>query len=57
MNPHWPHNPGNDLVPWYIMIRRAVCLPWFYLFRCLTCLCVGLGWGYRDAKYWWEESW
>lgn len=57
MNLHWPHTPGSDWVPWYTMIRRAVSLPGYYLFRSLTWLFVLLGWGYEDAKFWWEESW
>ena len=57
MNWRWPAKPGSTLVPWYTMIRRALCLPFFQLFRSLMWLIVLLGWGYEDAKCWWEESW
>lgn len=57
MNLHWPYTPGSKWVPWYTMIRRALCMPGFCLFRFLTWLFVLLGWGWQDAKFWWEESW
>lgn len=57
MNWRWPAKPGCDWVPWYTMMRRALCLPFFQLFRALTWAFVLLGWGWNDAKFWWEESW
>jgi hypothetical protein len=56
MNWRWPAKPGNDLVPWYVFLRRVVFWLPFELFRCLAWFFLWLGWGWRDAKFWWEES-
>lgn len=64
MNIHWPARPDwnadaaqpDDWVPWYQIIRRVVCMPFFYGLRALTWVFVLLGWGHNEAKYWWEQS-
>jgi len=56
MNWRWPAKPGNDFVPWYTFLRRAsIYLP-FQIFRMLAWFFLMLGWGWKDAKFWWEES-
>ena len=56
INWRWPAKPGNNRVPLYTLLRRLACVPGYLLFRTLTWLFVLMGWGWRQAKYWWEDS-
>lgn len=56
MNLKWPSTQDNDFVPRYVFLRRALFWTPFQVFRMLAWFFVMLGWGWENAKFWWEES-
>jgi len=49
---NWPQKEGNDLAPWYTVLRRIVGLPFVYTGLTLTFIGGTIGWGLDYARDW-----
>jgi len=53
----WPQTIEHpNIVPWYMVLRRALFIVPRYIFGALTALCLLLGWGVIEARQFWKEN-
>lgn len=51
----WPQTRGTGLVPWYTIIRRALCWPFMVLGMAITFTAIWAGFGFKEARTFWRN--
>jgi hypothetical protein len=51
----WPENPRSGIVPWFVIVRRAIFWPLLLVGRCLSFVAVLGGFGLYDALMEWKR--
>jgi len=53
---NWPANDRNNLVPWYIILRRCVAIPIMYLGFSIAWIGITIGYSFDEAYRFWRDQ-
>ena len=54
-NVHWPKTPGNNYVPWYLILWCALFVFPAWCWQGLTCGLISCAYGAKSGKRLWDE--